>query len=153
MLEKDIIQPLHSPWASPVVLVPKKDGSTRFCVDFRRVNVVTRKNAYPISRVDDSLDTLAGAKYFSTLDLISGYWQVEVSPEDLEKTAFCTHDGLFEFKIMLFGLCNIPATFQRLMDRVLAGVQWSSCLVYLDDVIIYSWEDIPEALEESEGCL
>ena len=78
---------------------------------------------------------------------------MEVSPEDLEKMAFCTHDGLFEFKIMLFGLCNIPATFQRLMDRVLAGVQWSSCLVYLDDVIIYSWEDIPEALEESEGCL
>ena len=100
------------------------------------MNAITRKDAYPIPRVDDSLDTLAGARYFSTLDLISGYWQVEVRPEDREKTAFCTHEGLFEFKVMPFGLCNAPATFQRLMDRVLAGIQQSSCLVYLDDVII-----------------
>ena len=136
MLTKDVIQPSSSPWASPVVLVGKKDGSTRFCVDYRKVNAITRKDAYPLPRVDDTLDTLAGAKWFSTLDLISGYWQVEMSPEDQEKTAFCTHDGLFEFKVMPFGLCNAPATFQRLMDMILAGLQWSSCLVYLDDVII-----------------
>jgi len=99
------------------------------------VNAVTRKDAYPLLRVDDTLDT-AGAKWFSTLDLISGYWQVEMSPDDQEKTAFCTTDGLFEFKVMPFGLCNAPATFQRLMDMVLAGLLWKSCLVYLDDVII-----------------
>ena len=136
MLEKDVIQPSSSPWASPIVLVQKKDGSTRFCIDYRKVNTVTRKDAYPMPRVDDTLDTLAGAKWFSTLDLISGYWQVEVNPKDREKTAFCTPEGLFEFKVMPFGLCNAPATFQRLMDMVLAGVQWTSCLVYIDDVVI-----------------
>ena len=135
MLERDVIQPTNSPWASPIVLVQKKDGSTRFCVDYRKVNSVTRKDAYPLPRVDDTLDTLAGSKWFSTLDLLSGYWQVEVHPEDRQKTAFCTPDGLFEFKVMPFGLCNAPATFQRLMDTVLAGLQWTNCLVYLDDVI------------------
>ena len=136
MLGRGVIQPSDSPWASPVVLVPKKDGSLRFCVDYRRVNSVTRKDAYPLPRVDDTLDTLTGSKLFSTLDLLSSYWQVEVNPKDREKTAFCTPEGLFEFRVMPFGLCNAPATFQRLMDAVLAGLQWSSCLVYLDDLII-----------------
>ena len=123
MLNKDIIQPSVSPWASPVVLVPKKDGTLRFCVDYRQLNSITTKDAYPLPCIDD---TLAGSLWFTTLDLISGYWQVEVKPEDREKTAFCTKDGLFEFKVMPFGLCNAPATFQRLMDLVLAGMQWSS---------------------------
>ena len=136
MLDQDVIKPTNSPWASPVVIVKKKDGSPRFCVDYRKVNTVTRKDAYPLPRVDDTLDTLAGSKWFSTLDLLSGYWQVEVRPEDREKTAFCTPDGLFEFNVMPFGLCNAPATFQRLMDTVLAGLQWTNCLVYLDDVIV-----------------
>ena len=136
MLAQDVIKPTNSPWASPVVLVKKKDGSTRFCVDYRKVNAVTRKDAYPLPRIDDTLDTLSGSKLFSTLDLLSGYWQVEIDHNDREKTAFCTPDGLFEFKVMPFGLCNAPATFQRLMDTILAGIQWSHCLVYLDDIIV-----------------
>ena len=136
MQEKDIIAPSKSPWASPIVLVPKKDGSTRLCVDYRRVNEITHKDAYPIPRVDDTLDTLAGSKWFSTLDLKSGYWQVEVDREHREKTAFCTHEGLFQFNVIPFGLCNAPATFQRLMDIILMGLQWTSCLVYIDNMII-----------------
>ena len=136
MLEKDVIEPSASPWASPIVLVQKKDGSTRFCVDYRKVNDVTRKDAYPLPRIDTTLDTLHGSKWFSTLDLVSGYWQVEVAKSDRPKTAFCTTEGLFQFRVMPFGLCNAPATFQRLMDLVLVGLQWSECLVYLDDVIV-----------------
>ena len=132
MLSKQIIP---SPWPSPIVLVPKKDETLCFCVDYRKLNALTHKDAYPFPRIDDALDTLAGSKWFTTLYLISGYWPVEVSNYDREKTAFCTPDRLFEFSVMLFGLCNAPATFQRLMDTVLAGLQRSSCLVYLDDMI------------------
>ena len=109
MLDKKLISPSHSPWASPIVLVTKKDGTTRFCVDYRKVNEVTRKDAYPIPRVDDTLDTLAGSLWFSTLDLKSGYWQVRVVEEHREKTAFCTQEGLYEFNVMPFGLCNAPS--------------------------------------------
>ena len=130
------ISPSQSPWASPIVIVAKKDGSTRFCVDYRRLNAVTRKDAYPLPRVDDSLDTLTGSKWFSTLDLRSRYWPVEVAPEHQTKTAFCTQEGLFEFNVIPFGLYNAPATFQRLIDSVLAGLKWSACLVYIDDIII-----------------
>ena len=136
MLERDIVEPSNSPWASPIVLVTKRDGTARFCVDFRRLNAITRRDAYPLPRIDDTLDTLAGSRWFSTLDLVSGYWQVEVDPRDRDKTAFCTAEGLYQFKVMPFGLTNAPATFQRLMDAVLAGLQWKICLVYLDDIII-----------------
>ena len=136
MLQKDIVERSSSPWASPIVLVKKKDGSTRFCVDYRKLNSITRKDAYPLPRIDDTLDTLHGSMWFTTLDLASGYWQVEVEKRNQHRTAFSTPNGLFEFKVMPFGLCNSPATFQRLMDLVLAGLQWSSCLVYLDDIII-----------------
>ena len=155
MLKKDVIEPSSSPWASPIVLVQKKDGSIRFCVDYRKVNAVTRKDAYPIPRVDDTLDTLSGSKWFSTLDLISGYWQVEVDESDREKTAFCTPDGHYQFKVMPFGLCNAPATFQQLMDMVLAGLQWNNCLVYLDDVIVVgkTFEDHLQNLRNVFGRL
>ena len=99
-------------------------------------NRITHKDAYPLPRIDATLDALAVSKWFSTLDLISGYWQVEIKDEDRPKTAFCTTEGLFQFRVMTFGLCNAPATFQRLMDLVLCGLQWSCCLVYLDDIII-----------------
>ena len=136
MLQRGVIEPSASPWASPVVLVQKKDGSMRFCIDYRKVNEVTRKDAYPLPRIDATLDTLHRSQWFSRLDLLSGYWQVEVAGPDRPKTAFCTTEGLFQFRVMPFGLCNAPATFQRLMDLVLAGLQWSECLVYLDDVIV-----------------
>jgi len=100
------------------------------------VNEITHKDAYPIPRFDDILDTFAGSKCFSTLDLKSGYWQVEVDPQHREKTALCTHKGLFQFNVMPFGLCNAPVTFQHLINMVLTGLQWSSCIVYIDDIIV-----------------
>ena len=105
-------------------------------MDYRKVNEVTCKDAYSLPRVDDSLDVLARSRWFSTLDLKSGYWQVEVAPEYQQKTSFCTQEGLFQFNLMPFGICNAPATFQRLMNSVLAGLHWSACLVYIDDIII-----------------
>ena len=137
MLSGGQIEPSDSPWSAPVVLVTKKDGGTRFCVDYRRLNLATVKDAYPLPHIDDTLDILAGKRWFSTMDLASGYWQVSLSPEARCKTAFATHSGLFQFRVKPFGLCNAPATFERLMDRVLQGLRWSRCLVYLDDIISF----------------
>ena len=138
MLEKGVIRESSSPWSSPVVLVRKKDGTTRFCVDYRRLNEVTRKDSYPLPRMEDCFDTLTGSKFFSTMDLASGYWQIKMKDADRAKTAFVTRSGLYEFLVMPFGLVGAPSTFERCMETVLRQLQWQTCLVYLDDVIVFS---------------
>ena len=135
MLDKSIIEPSNSPWSSPIVLVTKKDGTTRFCVDYRRLNEVTVKDAYPLPRVDDCFDALSGSKWFNCMDLCSGFWQIEMHENDKSKTAFSTSHGLYHFRVMPFGLVNAPSTFQRLMEDVLRGLQWKESLLYMDDII------------------
>ncbi len=136
MLHRGVIEPSNSAWASPVVLIQKKDNSTRFCIDFRRLNDVTKKDAYPLPRTDECLDALSESKWFSTMDLNSGFWQIGVAEEDKEKTAFATSMGLYQFSVMPFGLANAPSTFERLMEDVLRGLQWQDCLLYMDDIIV-----------------
>ena len=142
MQTSEVIQPSESPWASPVVMVKKKDGTYRFCVDYRQVNSVTKRDSFPLPRIDDLSDQLGQSCYFSTLDLDSGYWQIPVDPKSVPKTAFITHQGLFEFLIMPFGLTNAPAMFQCLIERVLSklnpddGPNFVS--VYIDDVLVFS---------------
>ncbi|UYV76601.1 hypothetical protein LAZ67_14001425, partial [Cordylochernes scorpioides] len=155
MEKLDIIQPSESPWASPVVLIRKKDGSWRFCVDYRRLNKITKKYVYPLPRIDDTLDCLRGARFYSSMDLQSGYWQIDVEESDREKTAFITPDGLYEFKVMPFGLCNAPATFERMIDNLLKGLKWTICLCYLDDIIVFSdgFEEHLRRLQLVLNCL
>lgn len=121
MLQNNAIWPSGSPSASPVVLVRKTDDTWRFCVDYRKLSKVTNKDRYPLPRIDDDLDTLEGSKYFSSLDMKSVYWQIEVDYRDREKTAFVTSHGLYEFQVMPFGLCNAPATFERMIVNVLGS--------------------------------
>ena len=130
----------------------KKDGSMRFCVDYRRLNARTKKDAFPLPRIDDSLNSLSGQAWFSTLDLASGYWQVRLSETAKPKTAFATHSGLFQFAVMPFGLCNAPATFERLMSQVMRGLHWKRCLVYIDDILVFG-NDFESALHNLEIVL
>ncbi len=133
-----IIQPSQSPWAFPMVLVQKKDSTTQFCVDYCALNKIMKKDSYPLPHIKDILDGLQGSLFRSTFDLVSGYWQIPVDPSDIEKTAFMTRAGTWEFTVMPFGLTNAPSTFQRDMDMVLAGLTWVCALVYIDDIIVYS---------------
>lgn len=139
MLDTGIIRESKSPWASNIVCVRKKDGTLRLCVDFRRLNNITIKDSYALPRIEETLDSLAGAKIFSTLDLRSGYWQVEIDESDKEKTAFVVDRlGFYECNRMAFGLTNAPATFQRLMEHCLRDLSSQECCIYLDDVIVFS---------------
>ena len=139
MLAADAIRPSSSPFSSNVVIVRKKDGSIRFCIDFRKLNQRTIGDAYAIPRIEDSLHLLVGSKYFTKLDLKAGYWQVELKEEDKAKTAFQVGNlGFYECNRMPFGLCNAPATFQRLMERAMGDINLRDCLIYLDDIIIFS---------------
>lgn len=120
-------------------MVTKKDGSIRFCCDFRKINSVTIKDCQPLPRIDDSLAALSGCRWLSTADLKSGYWQVNLAENDKHKTGFAIEGGGFwQFKVMPFGLCNSGATFERLMEKVLAGLSWKLCILYLDDILIFS---------------
>lgn len=150
MLETGVIEEASSPFASPCVLVTKKDGSLRFCIDFRLLNHYTVKDRLPIPRIDSALDALEGATLFSSLDLASGYWQVAMHPDDAPKTAFVTETNQYQFRVMPFGLCNAPATFCRLMQLVLRGLHWKICLAYVDDVVVWakSFESHLQRLEE-----
>ena len=138
LLRNDFIEPAASPWASNVVLVRKKDGSHRLCVDYRSLNSVTYKDAYPLPHIDTCLGSMDGAAWFSTLDLRSGYHNIPIREADRDKTAFVTRRGCFRYKVMPFGLTCAPSVFQRLMDLVLCGLTYESCLVYLDDIIVFS---------------
>jgi hypothetical protein len=138
LLQLGLIRESSSPWGSPVLFVPKPGGKWRMCVDLHAVNEVTVKNGYPLPRVQDCLDALAGALWFTKLDLVSGFWQVLMEASSIGKTAFNTRMGKYEFLVMPFGLCNAPATFQTLLNKVLREFLWKLVVVYLDDILIYS---------------
>ena len=152
LLDKDIIEHSTSPWSSPVVLVKKKDGTTRFCVDYRRLNQITTKDAFPLPRIDDIYDQLTKAVYFTKFDFKAGYFQVPLDKMDRPKTAFSTRDGHFQFKVLPQGLTNGPPTFQRIVNQILGPSRWKHVLAYIDDIVIYS-NDFNEHLKHiDETC-
>ena len=139
MLDGGAIRPSNSPWCNAVVLVRKKDSTLRFCIDFRRLNDRTEKDSFPMPKMIDTMETMVGAKIFSTMDLKSGFWQVKMAEESRPYTAFTVGSlGVYEFLRMPFGLCNAPATFQRLMQNCLGELNLMYALIYLDDVVVFS---------------
>jgi hypothetical protein len=149
MLEHEFIEPAASPWASNVVLVRKKNGNYRFCVDYRGVNSVTYQDTYPLPHIETCLSSLDGSTWFSTLDLRAGYHNISICESDRDKTAFITRRGCWRYKVLPFGLTCAPSVFQRLMDLVLCGLSYETCMVYLDDIIVYA-TDFQEHLQRLE---
>ena len=138
MLDGGAIRPLKSPWCNIIVLVRKKDGTLRFCIDFRKLNARTKKDSFPLPRMQETMESMVGAQFFSSMDLKSGFWQVRMSEKSRQYTAFTVGSlGMYEFLRMPYGLCNAPATFQRLMQNCLGELNLTYALVYLDDVIVY----------------
>ena len=143
MLDAGVVRPSNSPWCNTAVLVQKKDGSLQFCIDFRRLNALTVKDSHPLPRICETLESLAGAAHYSTFDLNSGFWQVSMDDASKQYTAFTLGSmGLYECESMPFGLCNALPTFQRLMQNCLGELNLTYCLIYLDDVIVFS--EMPE---------
>ena len=139
MLDVGSIKPSNSAWSNVVILVRKKDGGLRFCIDFRHLNSHTKKDAFPLPQIHDTISALKGSKYYITVDLLSGFWQTPMAAESKQYTAFTVCMlGFYECECMLFGLCNAPATFQHLMQNCLGELNYTTCLVYLDDVVVYS---------------
>ena len=144
LIKDKVAVPSSSPWAARALIVPKKGcPEGRFVIDYRDLNSATVRDSYPMPVINDLLDTVSGSSWFSALDLLSGFHQIPMSQESQQKTAFVTSEGLFEFRRMPFGLKNAPATFQRAMDAILAGLKWKCCLVYLDDIVIFgkTWQE------------
>ncbi|KAJ9520454.1 hypothetical protein QJQ45_000206 [Haematococcus lacustris] len=138
LLAKGLIEPSSSPFAAPVLFVQKKSGELRMCIDYRQLNKITIRDQYPLPRIDDLFDQLAGKTVFSSLDLQAGYHQIRIPAEDVPKTAFRTPEGHYQFKVLCFGLTNAPATFQRVMNEAFAEVINDCALVYLDDILVMS---------------
>jgi hypothetical protein len=134
--ERAVIREITSPWSSPILLVPKKDGSYRFCADFRALNDVTETEIFQLPSIRECRDSLGGSAMFSTLDLHSGYWQIEIDPKDRHKTAFTTETGNWEFVVMPFGVKNAPTVLCCLMSDVMRGLVWNGVAIYLDDIIV-----------------
>jgi hypothetical protein len=153
LLDQGVIKPSSSPCGSPIVMVPKKDGTWRMCVDYRALNKITVKNRYPLPCIDDLLDQLKNVVYFTKLDLRSGYHQIRVAEHDAWKTAFKTKQGLFEWLVMLFGLCNAPATFMHVMNDVFRPFLDDFVIVYLDDILVFSgtWDEHVRHVKASIG--
>ena len=138
LLEKGIIQRYTSPYASPTVLVRKKDGSLRLCIDYRKLNALTVKDAFPLPRIEESLKALGGSRFFSSLDMSHGYFQLLMHSDSIDKTAFRVPWGLFSFTSMPQGLCNSPSTFQRTVEMIFGDMNMSKLILYLDDILVYS---------------